>query len=102
MMFAMSAVAILATMSMAIIRALLGPTVFDRALGVNMFGTATVLLIAVIGFLTGRPDFLDLALVYALLSFIGTIAILKYVGYGDLGSAGDDPSKERSKGAQIW
>jgi multicomponent Na+:H+ antiporter subunit F len=51
-----------------------------------MFATATVLLIAVLGFLTGRPDFLDLALVYALLSFIGTIAILKYVSYGDLGT----------------
>jgi multicomponent Na+:H+ antiporter subunit F len=94
-MFAVSAVAILSTMTMAIIRALRGPTVFDRALGVNMFGTATVLLIAVLGFLTGRPDFLDLALVYALLSFVGTIAILKYVRYADLGSAGGTPSDEK-------
>src|SRR5690606_37113767 len=69
MMFAISAVAILGTMGMAIARGLLGPTVYDRALAVNMFGTATVLLIVVLGFLTGRPDFLDLALVYALLSF---------------------------------
>jgi multicomponent Na+:H+ antiporter subunit F len=86
-MFVVSAVAILSTMAMAITRALLGPTVYDRAMAVNMFGTATVLLIAVIGFLTGRPDFLDLALLYALLSFIGTIALLKYVRHGDLGKA---------------
>ena len=87
MMFIVSAVAILATMAMAIARAFLGPTVFDRAMAVNMFGTATVLLIAVLGFLTARPDFLDLALLYALLSFTGTIAVLKYVRHGDLAKA---------------
>lgn len=96
MMFFISAVAILLTMSMAIVRGLLGPTVYDRAMAVNMFGTATVLLIAVFGFMTGRPDFLDLALVYALLSFVGTIAMLKYVSYGDLGtSQQDDPPEEK-------
>jgi multicomponent Na+:H+ antiporter subunit F len=95
MMFAVSAVAILLTMGMAIVRGLRGPTVYDRALAVNMFGTATVLLIAVLGFLTGRPEFLDLALVYALLSFIGTIAILKFVSYGDLGGTrGPDEEEE--------
>ncbi|MEX2571880.1 MAG: monovalent cation/H+ antiporter complex subunit F [Gemmatimonadota bacterium] len=93
-MFLVSAVAILVTMTMAIVRGLLGPTVYDRALAVNMFGTATVLLIAVLGFLTGRPEFLDLALVYALLSFIGTIAILKFVAYGDLASVRDEDLEE--------
>jgi multicomponent Na+:H+ antiporter subunit F len=93
-MFIISAVAILLTMGMAIARGLRGPTVYDRALAVNMFGTATVLLIAVLGFLTGRPDFLDLALVYALLSFVGTIAILKYVSYGDLGSTREPEGAE--------
>lgn len=83
-MLAVSALAILAAMLMAIVRGLKGPTVYDRVLAANMFGTATVLLIAVVGFLTGRPDFLDLAILYALLSFIGTIALLKYVSYGDL------------------
>lgn len=86
-MFYMSSIAILITMTMAIIRGLRGPTVYDRALAVNMFGTATVLLISVIGFLTGRPDFLDLALLYAVLSFIGTIAVLKYVAVRDLGTS---------------
>lgn len=84
-MYIVSAVAILITMTLAVIRGLLGPTVYDRALAVNMFGTATVLLISVVCFLTGRTDFLDLAILYALLSFVGTIAILKYVAVGDLG-----------------
>ncbi len=92
-MIVLSTLAILAAMTMAIIRGLRGPTVYDRVLAVNMFGTATVLLIAVLGFLTGRPDFLDLALLYALLSFIGTVALLKYVSYGDLSSS-EHPEEE--------
>ena len=78
-MFAAAMAGVLATMLLALVRALKGPTVYDRVLAVNMFGTKTVLLLSVIGFLTGRPDFLDLGLVYALINFIGTIAILKYV-----------------------
>ena len=78
-MFAAAMIGVLATMLLALVRALKGPTVYDRVLAVNMFGTKTVLLLSVIGFLTGRPDFLDLGLVYALINFIGTIAILKYV-----------------------
>jgi multicomponent Na+:H+ antiporter subunit F len=72
-------------MSLALVRALLGPTVYDRVMAVNTFGTKTVLLIAVLGFLSNRPEFLDLALVYALINFIGTIAVLKFFEYGDLG-----------------
>ena len=85
MIFLISAVAILATMALALTRALLGPTFYDRVLAANMFGTKTVLAIAVIGFLTGRPDFLDLALLYAMLNFIGTLAILKFCEYGGFG-----------------
>ena len=51
---------------------------YDRILGVNMFGTMTVVLIGVLGFISGRPDFLDIALVYALMNFISIIAVLKY------------------------
>jgi multicomponent Na+:H+ antiporter subunit F len=87
-MFIAAALAILVTMALALTRALLGPTVYDRILAVNMFGTKTVLIIAVYGFLTGRPDFLDIALVYALINFITTIAVLKFFEYGDLGHAG--------------
>ena len=84
-MFAAAAAGILVSMILAMIRALLGPTVYDRVLAVNTFGTKTVLLLAVIGFLTGRPDWIDLSLVYALINFIGTIAVLKFFEYGDLG-----------------
>lgn len=83
-MFIATSAAILVTMALAMVRALLGPTVYDRVLAVNMFGTKTVLIIAVLGFLTLRPDFLDLALVYALINFIGTLAVLKFFEYGDL------------------
>ncbi len=82
--------AVLATMALALVRALKGPTVFDRILAVNMFGTKTVLLIAVFGFLTGRPEFLDVALVYALINFVGVIAILKFVAFADLGAPHTD------------
>ena len=84
-MFAAATAGILISMTLAMVRALLGPTVYDRVLAVNTFGTKTVLLIAALGFLTERPEFLDLAIVYALINFIGTIAVLKFFEYGDLG-----------------
>jgi multicomponent Na+:H+ antiporter subunit F len=65
-------------MALALVRAVLGPTVYDRVLSVNMFGTKTVLLISVIAYLAGRPDFLDLALAYALINFIGVLAVLEF------------------------
>ncbi len=77
---------VLITMLLALIAAVRGPTVYDRILAVNMLGTKTVLLIAVSGFLAGRPEFLDLALVYALVNFIGTVAVLKFVRFGNLAS----------------
>ena len=70
--------ATLVTMALALARAVIGPTVYDRVLAVNMFGTKTVLLMAVIAFLFGRPDFLDLALAYALINFIGVFAVLEF------------------------
>lgn len=85
MIWGVAAAGLLAAMAMALARALLGPTVYDRVLAVNTFGTKTVLLLAVIGFLTERPDWVDLSLVYALINFIGTIAVLKFVEFGDLG-----------------
>ncbi len=89
-MFVAATLALLVTMALALARALLGPTIYDRVLAVNSFGTKTVLLIAVFGFLTGRPDFLDISLIYALINFIGTIAVLKFLKYGDLGTPGSD------------
>lgn len=85
-MFAAATVALLVAMALVLARALLGPTIYDRILALNSFGTKTVLIIAVYGFLSGRPDFLDIAIVYALINFTGTIAVLKYFEYGDLGA----------------
>ncbi len=89
-MFVAATLALLVAMALALARALLGPTVYDRVLAVNSFGTKTVLLIAVFGFLTGRPDFLDISLIYALINFIATIAVLKFLKFGDLGTPGPD------------
>jgi multicomponent Na+:H+ antiporter subunit F len=70
--------AILVTMVLALVRALRGPTVYDRVLAVNMFGTKTALLLSVIAFLFGRPEFLDLALAYALINLVGILAVLEF------------------------
>jgi len=71
-------IAILVVMIMAILRTIMGPTLYDRILAVNMFGTKTVLLISLLGFLMGRPEFLDIAIVYALINFISVIGVLHY------------------------
>lgn len=85
MMFAVAIIAVFVAMILVLIRLFGGPTLYDRVLAVNSFGTHTVLLIGLIGFLTERPDFLDIALLYALLNFVGTIAILKFFRYRAIG-----------------
>ena len=95
-MFAAAMAAILITMVLVLVRAFAGPTVYDRILAANIFGTKMILLIAVLGFLTGRPDFLDLALIYVLLNFIGTFAVLKFVQYGSFGAV-DGENGESAK-----
>lgn len=94
-MFAAAIIAVLVTMALALARAALGPTVFDRVQAANTVGTCALILLALFGFLTGRPEFLDLSIVYGLLNVIGTIAVLKYFRYGGLGDAGDK-REERS------
>lgn len=84
-MFSAAALLLLATLALLLVRGVKGPTLFDRLLASNTIGTVAVLLLAVIGFLTGRPDFLDLALVYGLLNIVGTIAVLKFFRHGRLG-----------------
>ncbi len=91
-MFAAAALALLITLALATARAALGPTVFDRLQGANTIGTLAMLLLAVLGFLAGRPEFLDLAVTYGLLNVIGTIAVLKFFRQGDLG----DPGRSQS------
>ena len=84
MMFAAATLAVVVAMALVLARAVMGPTLYDRVLAVNSFGTKTVLLLGLIGFLTERPDFLDIALLYALINFVGTIAILKFFRYANL------------------
>ncbi len=78
MMFAAALVAVLVSLGLAMVRAILGPTMFDRVLAANSTGTLAVLTLALIGFVAGRPDFLDIAILYTLLNLIGTIAVLRY------------------------
>ncbi|MEE4271595.1 MAG: monovalent cation/H+ antiporter complex subunit F [Thermoanaerobaculales bacterium] len=92
--FAAATAAIVVCMGLTLSRSILGPTVFDRILAVNSFGTKTVLLIALMGYLAGRPHFLDLGLVYALMNFIGTIAAMKFTRYGHLAGVEDDDAEE--------
>ena len=84
-MFYVATISILVSFVLVLIRLFLGPTLYDRVLALNAFGTLAVLMISVVGFLFGRPDFLDIALLYALLNFIGTIAILKFFRYKEIG-----------------
>ncbi len=83
-MFEIPTFIILFAMTMALFSAIIGRTLYDKILAVNIFGTVTVLFIALFGFLSDRPDFLDIALVYALINFISTVAILKFFEYGDI------------------
>ena len=94
MIYAVAAAAILITIGLALVRALLGPTIYDRILAVNMIGTKTVLLIAVYAFLSDRTDILDIALIYALINFIGVVAVLKLVEMGNFFTAGEHEKYE--------
>ena len=76
-----SAFLIIVSMGLMLGRLIGGPTLYDRLLAVNSFGTKTVLFLCVFCFIIGRPDGVDIALLYALMNFIGTIAVLKYFNY---------------------
>lgn len=89
-MFAAAAAAILVALVLAIVRAIKGPTVFDRVLAGNSVGNLAIVLLAVVGFLTGRPEFLDIGLTYGLLNLISTLAVLKFFRHGDLAYAADE------------
>jgi multicomponent Na+:H+ antiporter subunit F len=84
-MFVVAIIAVFIAMVLVLIRLFAGPSLYDRVLAVNSFGTHTVLFIGILGFLAERPDFLDIALLYALINFVGTIAILKFFRYRAIG-----------------
>lgn len=83
-MFSTAALVIVLAAILVLYRAIKGPRIYDRVLAVNVIGTKTVVLLALIGFIYERPHFLDIALVYALMNFIATIAFLKYRETGGL------------------
>lgn len=76
-----SILAIFFVMLLALLRAFIGPSIYDRILAVNLFGTKTLLFIAVLEFISGRPGFLDIAMVYALLNFISIVGVLRFFEY---------------------
>lgn len=94
MIYVPAIVALLVTLALALVRAFRGPTLFDRALAGNAIGTISMLLLALVEFFTGRPEYTDLAIVYGLLNVVGTIAVLKFFRSGDLGRPAL-PGKER-------
>ena len=63
---------------MCLVRAIKGPTPFDRILSISSIGTIIAIGISVHGFAFNRPDFVDISLMYVLLNFLGTISILRY------------------------
>jgi multicomponent Na+:H+ antiporter subunit F len=92
-MFAIAIIAVLVGLALAVVRILAGPTAFDRLLAANNIGTSAIMLLALFGFMTGRPEFLDIGITYVLLNMIGTLAVLKFFRYGALGHA-QDPERE--------
>ncbi len=90
-MFVLATAAILIAFALVMVRAVKGPTVFDRALAGNSIGMLAILLLAAIGFLFERPEFLDIALTYGLLNLIATLAVLNFFRHGDLAC---DPEEE--------
>lgn len=100
-MFHVAAITVLIAMLITLYRLFAGPTLYDRVLAVNLFGSQTVLLIGILGFLNGRPDFLDIALLYALINFVGTIAVLKFFRYRAIGDVGRKPIRHRAETPEV-
>lgn len=102
-MIAAATLALFVAAILVLIRAFRGPALYDRVLAVNVFGTKTVLILSVLGFLMGRPDFLDIAILYALINFIAIIAILKYFRYRSfqVGLTRAPKSADRAKEGEV-
>ncbi|MEM9028059.1 MAG: monovalent cation/H+ antiporter complex subunit F [Pseudomonadota bacterium] len=92
-MFIVATVAILVALTLAVVRAIAGPTVFDRVLAANTIGSLAILLLASVGFLLGRPEWLDIALTYGFLNLIGTLTALKFFRHGNLAYDPTDDGK---------
>ena len=93
-MLTAAALALLLTVALALVRAARGPSVFDRLQAASTIGTCALLLLALLGFLDERPEFLDLALTYGLLNVIGVIAVLKFFHLGRITNKSRDNAEE--------
>lgn len=98
-MYLSATIVVMAALVLGLIRLLKGPTVFDRVVAANAVGTIVLILIVLVGFLTARPEFLDIAITYGLLNAISTIAILKLFKQGNLSAVSGEPSQEKSPNA---
>ena len=90
MMFVAATLAVIAALVLVVVRVVKGPTLFDRVLAGNSVGTLAIILLSVLGFLNGRPEWLDLGITYGVLNLIGTLAILKFFRHGDLAHDGEE------------
>ncbi len=95
-MTAVAGIAVLAGMLLILARVIAGPTLYDRVLAVNSFGTKTVLFLGLLGYIMERPEFLDIAILYAMINFVSTIAILKFFRYGSFKVPLSRPTDGRS------
>ena len=95
-----AALAIFVSITLLLIRLFSGPTLYDRVLAVNSVGTKIVVLLALVGVMMGRPDFLDIALLYALINFVATIAILKFFRYRSFQVSLIKPESAPKRGAK--
>jgi multicomponent Na+:H+ antiporter subunit F len=89
-MLAAAMIAVLVALALLLVRALRGPTIFDRLVAASSIGNSAIVILALFGFITGRPEFLDIGLTYALLNAIGVFAVLKFFRYGPLGAVGEE------------
>lgn len=91
-MLAAAVIALLVAMALTLVRAFVGPRLYNRLLAINVFGTKTVLFISVVGIISGRPYIFDVALLYALVNFVSTIAVLRLTHLDELLPASDEGS----------
>lgn len=78
--FLYSSVALTIIIAVPMIRVVKGPTLFDRLLATNAIATKTIVLICLTGYIFGRIDmFIDITLAYAILGFLGSLIIAKYL-----------------------
>lgn len=95
-MYLSATIIVITALILTLIRLFKGPTVFDRVVAANAIGTIALILIVLIGFLTARPEFLDIAITYGLLNIISTVAILKFFKQGNLSAGDDEPLHEKN------